>query len=137
MSIRLYDENRNEINSVSLVLDGGFGDWRIRKVLIKNDDPTKYYTDLVAAVDNTSYSLGFMAEGYTIKLKASETAPAISEWNLVSPGNSVSLEDIGEAGNANTTTYVPIYIYTSCPANQQPNLISGINLILSGIERLA
>jgi hypothetical protein len=48
MAIKLYDENLNEITSIRIVADGGFGDIRTKQVFLRNDSALHYYTDIVA-----------------------------------------------------------------------------------------
>ena len=137
MAIKLYDENLNEITSIRIVADGGFGDIRTKQVFLRNDSVLHYYTDIVASFDNAAYSSGFMRDGYTIKIVAMESQPTMEQWDLIGPGEPTPIPDIGELGAADTANYTSVYVLFGVPAGQPVSLITDVSLVLSYIERLA
>ena len=137
MSIRFYDEETVLLEGLTVSLDGSYGDIKTKKFFLKNDNALVYYTDIILTLPNSEYSAGFMRDGYSIKLIASDTLPDASDWDYVGPGEPIQISDIGSAGNPDTTNYHSIYMRVACPANQPVSLVSDVSVRVSAIERLA
>lgn len=137
MAIALYDSEQNQIEGISLVLDGSYGDIRTEQYFIRNESALHYLTDFIISLPNSEYSAGFMRDGYSIKIIVSDTLPSQAEWDLVGPGQSVTMDDIGSVGNPDTSNYRSFFIRASCPGNQPVGIINDVSVRFSYIERLA
>lgn len=86
---------------------------------LKNDDAATYYTDITIGLADPAGSTGYLNEdGYYVKFLQGEDEPTEREWDLVLPGESIPLDDIGDADAADTVSYNPFWIRVYCPGNE-------------------
>lgn len=137
MAITLYDSEQSEISYISLVLDGTYGDVRTEQFFVKNSSELHYLTDFIISLPNSDYSAGYMRDGYSVKVIVADTLPSQADWDLVGPGQPVSMDDIGSLGSADTSSYRSFFVRVSCPGNQPVSLVDQVSVKFSYIERLA
>jgi len=117
--LRFYDENRELLTSaLRFTADGNLGASKQKIIYIKNDDLTKYYTNIVLSATSTNYEdvLGEWAEtGFGVKFLYGERQPTETEWDQVKSGESIILPDIGDSDAADTANYYPIWIRVLIP----------------------
>ena len=88
-------------------------------IYIRNDDPSKFYSNLIVSYENESaedYGIDG-STGWSVKFLYGSRKPSEKEWDSVSAGQSISLPDIGSSEVADTTTYHPIWIRVYCPGD--------------------
>lgn len=100
----------------SVSFDGVFGGVRAVKRYVRNDDAGLYYTGIqVLPVMLSGASLIDGTDGWSWKLKAGDTQPLESEWDIINDANTISLADLGSAGTPDTSTYLPFWVRISIP----------------------
>lgn len=115
-----YDEDLNSIAPGEVLRfhgDGHLGESSERKVYIRNDDPKRYFTDVRMEVYTMSMAESGVSDdaSWSVKLSYGERRPTEKEWDYVQNGNTLSLPDVGSAGDADTDTYHPVWIRTYIP----------------------
>lgn len=131
--LALYDENYNllEQTDVSSIIrtihNGKPGGADHRKLHIRNDDSSTYYTDLIAVyVNELNEDYGVLGStGWSVKLLYGSRQPTESEWDSVQSGDSIELPDIGNTQAANTYTYFPFWIRVYCPGGSPAQVREG------------
>lgn len=125
---------------VAVTFDGRTGGFKEIQLFIRNDDPTYYYTDVVLSLeDNESPTITDQpANQFVWKLSYGDTKPTFNDWANILPANSLNIPvQIGEVGNPDTSTYLPVWVFIRVPANLDIQVFTGVKLVLSGNEVLA
>lgn len=120
MALTYFDENKEPYglnDSARTHHDGHLGGAYEKLIYIRNDDASRYYTNISVAVVSTNQdNYGEYGDsGWSIKLAFGERRLTEAEWHLVMPGEPLSLPDIGSTEAGNTHQYFPIWIRTYCP----------------------
>lgn len=120
MALKFYNEEYEEITDpLRTVHNGKAGGAEYLKVLIKNDDPTVYYTNVIVTYSNDlndDYGLEGTS-GWSVKMIGGSLQPSEQEWDAVQSGESILLNDIGTASEADTSTYRIFWIRVYCPGS--------------------
>lgn len=98
--------------------DGTLGEVVETRLFVRNDDVAEYYTNIsVVPVSTTSPSdiIG-VATGHGVKLRVGATQPTEAEWEMIDYGEGILIEDIGEEGAGDISTYSPFWYRVECPA---------------------
>ena len=87
--------------------------------LIKNDDPSKYYVDLMIQLILKRYEdVGeYGSTGWSVKFIPGVRQPTEVEWAAISPGEAVPLGDVGTVDAGDTSTSIPVWVRVSAPFN--------------------
>lgn len=102
-----------------------------RRLLVRNDDSSKYYTNIQVTVVDSSGNDIHLKSGWTWKLLASDVEPSNSQW--ITATHSISLSSIG---SADTNTYLPFWLRVEVPQYQQARLIRTLGLQVTATENL-
>jgi len=132
MSIKMYykeDDAFVEVtsgddttNPVTTTHDGKNGDTRTVCLYLRNDDDTKWYSNIIVKavdlVDAEPYGDVIYSEtGWGVKMSEGGIEPTETEWEDLTWGEEVDMPDIGSDGSDDTTTYFPFWYLISCPPN--------------------
>lgn len=145
MSLKLYFKENStyrEVSSVSPITtihDGKNGDTKSICVYLRNDDNTKWYSNIITSPLDTeeAYPYGDVAyteTGWGVKLKKGSTEPTQAEWDDINWGNQINMDDIGSSGSGDDSTYSPFWFLVSCPPNSEAQNKEDIQLNVSYTE---
>lgn len=120
MALQFYDSTKTLFsgNPLKTSLDGRYGSVRDSLIYVKNNDVSKYYTNLsVSTVYGVYPDAGeFSNTGWSVKYLYGERRPTEAEWDTAKPDVPLALPDIGSTVAADTTTYHPIWVRVIAPA---------------------
>lgn len=147
MGLAFYDENQVVYPSTGNPLeqgdfrsfhDGHLGEIFEKVIYLRNDDPSRYFTNLVLSYTIDAYGdFGeFGSTGWGIKFMYGQRRPTEAEWDLVRSNGPLALPDIGNTLIADTSTYHPIWIRIVCPGAQAAQIRENQKLKLTLFERL-
>lgn len=131
MGLALYNSDR-ESGTITYrpVIDGHRGGSDEALFYIRNDDVTKWYTNISVALVSTLYDgegeLGFT--GISFKFIYGERRPTEAEWDSVESGASLDLPDIGSNSLADTYTYHPFWVRVYIPGNTAADIIDSFEI---------
>jgi len=132
MGLKLYYKEDDIFKEITLVgdltdplatvHDGRTGDTQTAQVYLRNDDASKWFSNIVIAsvdlVDANPYGDVIYTEtGWGVKLSPGSEEPTSSEWNDIAWGNEIDMGDIGSDDGADTATYYPFWYLITCPPN--------------------
>lgn len=148
MSLNIYEEpapstvfsaDSTFSNALSLTVDGVIGAVRNTRYYIRNDDNTKFFTDIVlsAVVLSGIDIVSGATNGFVWKLIAGDTQPVEDQWGLTAAGNSISLSDIGSSGNADTSTFLPFWLRIEVPRGSPVTSHQNIGLQITATDNIA
>lgn len=121
------------ISPVSTVHDGRVGGNVYCQLYIRNDESTKWYSNIqiipIDTVDAYPYGdVAYTETGWGVKLSAGAQEPSLAEWEDIAWGNTINMSNIGSASLADTTTYFPFWYMITCPPNELAKTKVDINL---------
>ena len=124
-------------NPFVTTFDGITGGTINKKIYVRNDNTTYYYTGItVQPVYLSGTNIINSSDGFSWKLVAGDEEPLEEQWDLVSAGNSINIPSIGESGTGDNTTYEPFWVRIVVPKGAPVKSYSGIKLRLSFTENL-
>lgn len=126
-------------NPFALSFDGRIGGFKERKLYIRNDDPTFYYTGIVLSLLDTEDPTitDRPTEGFSWKLSYGDTKPTYNDWLNTAANNSLSIPvNLGSSGNPNTSTYLPFWVFIQVAPHTDVQVFTGVQLLLEGTEVL-
>lgn len=125
-------------NPLSVTFDGRLGGVKQIKLYVRNDDPTRYYTNIrVVPVDNTSSPIiNDPDNGFAWKLSAGDTQPTEKDWENIAAANQIQLSDLGAESSPDTSTYLPFWIYIQVPPGMDVQILDHVKLSLTANEVL-
>jgi len=114
--------------------NGHTGDSYEELLYIRNQNPAKYYTGVrIAPTWKDQYDAEgeFGTTGWGVKLMYGKRRPTEQEWDLVDPGSTISLPDIGTSEAADTFVNHPVWVRVFCPGNEPAQIKENIELRFS------
>lgn len=114
-------------NPLLMSIDGRAGGAVERLLYIRNDDSAYYYTDIELSPSATGL-IPVDSGSWKWKLSAGSTQPTERQWLLISTGNTITLDDLGDGEAADTSTYLPFWLRIEIPANSTAVTYSNISL---------
>lgn len=123
---------------ISITADGVTGSTIIRRYYVRNDDTSKYYTNIEVfpTVNGGPDIISGALPGFEWKLIEGDLQPLEDQWTITPPGNNISLADIGEVGNGDQTTYLPFWLRVETPRGVDVQSFEGVSLDISADENL-
>lgn len=126
-------------NPISFTVDGTLGATITKKIYLRNDSASHYYTNIQIT---PSYNLGEdivtgSLSTFHWKLIAGDSQPLEDQWQLVSGGNTMTLPNLGSAGNATTTTYLPFWLRVNVPKGIDIQVFEHVTLEVTATENNA
>jgi hypothetical protein len=138
MAIEFFDASQNSLSGAQLreVLNGRTGEVKDVRFYIKNNDPTKYYSNLSIVYRYSSYNDSgvFGTTGWGVKFCSGTRQPTESEWNAIVPGISTVLPDIGNSSDGDTLTYYPVWARIICPAGEPAQIRDNGEFVITATE---
>ena len=109
-------------NPITTTHDGKEGDEKSILLYLRNDDATKWYSNVtitpVDLIDANPYGdVAYSETGWGVKLNKGGTEPTEAEWDDIDWGEAISMDNVGADGAGDSTTYAPFWYYISCPPN--------------------
>jgi hypothetical protein len=144
MGLAFYDSTQTVFSAVGTTYgpqrthhDGKLGGADERIVYLRNDDPTKWYSNITVSLELDAYGdVGeFGTTGWSIKFLYGERRPTEAEWDLVRSGDSIEIPDIGTEAAADTSTYHPLWIRVYCPGGESAQIRENQRLRLFAFKR--
>ena len=141
MALAFYDEEQNLYSANDEFFthhDGRIGGAVEKIFYIRNDDPTRYYTNVTLTYVVSGYQdLGEMGTtGWGVKFIYGERRPTEAEWDEVRSGEPIDLPNIGSKEEANTYQYHPVWARIFCPGNTAAQRRKNQKFKLSFYEKL-
>ncbi|RLC08698.1 MAG: hypothetical protein DRI24_22950 [Deltaproteobacteria bacterium] len=142
MALGLYstpheDNEFTLLNAFSITFDGRVGGILNRKIYLRNDNTSLWYSDItiyphdIISPDVTDNSLS----GWYWKLAKRDLVPTPEEWGLVDPGNTLNInENIGSGIKGDINTFIPIWVQVKIPRGQAVQAIKDILLRIDSTE---
>jgi hypothetical protein len=141
MSLAIYDEDQivfGGSDKFRPFVNGYPGGAHEEIIYIRNDDVTRWFTNVVLSVVASVYDadgeLG--SSGIGFKFIYGERRPTEAEWDVVKSGQPLTLPDIGTISLANTSTYHPCWIRVWVPGGTSAGIDDSFTLRLSFLPRL-
>jgi hypothetical protein len=113
------------------VHDGKLGGAYDVLIYIKNDDTTKYYTDVLVEPVSSTYddiASEWGETGFGLKLLYGERQPTETEWDQVKSGEAIYLPDIGDSLSADTGNYYPVWVRSICPGKTSAQIKTNVSV---------
>lgn len=121
MALNLYsapEETKGfvELDPFRVTFDGRQGGAIATKIFLRNDDPSRWYSNMVLQALDTSTSRKSMVTegvpGFFWKLAQGDRALFPEEWDQIAKGNSISFtQTLGSSTFGDITTYLPVWVY--------------------------
>jgi len=138
MSIDFYTDIDMKINSDNpwrITINGVDGGIIVDKVYVRNSDNRYYYSNITVSIGDTN-NIYLVDRGWKYKLIQQDYLPATTAWDTISDNNTISLLNIGSSTLANTTDYIPIFIYMKIPDGQTVDNVTDLYLSVSATQNL-
>lgn len=124
---------------LTTVHDGKTGDTQTVQVYLRNNDETKWFSNIVIKPvdleDADPYGDVIYTEtGWGVKLSAGSNEPTRGQWDDIDWGNSISMSDIGSDSDYDTATFYPFWFLITCPPNTDAKIKTDIVLNVSYTE---
>lgn len=109
-------------NPITTTHDGKEGDEKATLLYLRNNDATKWYSNIVITpvdlIDADPYGdIAYSETGWGVKLSEGGTEPTEAEWDDLDWGEATSMSDVGSDSIGDSTTYAPFWYFISCPPN--------------------
>lgn len=143
MALKLYykegdvyteiSSGNTQANPLTTVHDGKTGDFISAQLFLRNDDATKWYSNIVVRPydltttvdkDDTDYE----STGWGVKLSQGADEPTLAAWGDIDWGDFINMGDIGESGIPNTATYFPLWKLITCPPNADAQIKNNLTI---------
>lgn len=124
-------------NPLVQAFDGVTGNIVQRRYYVRNDSSSYSYSGI--AVQPTHVSGDNIIDGtngFNWKLIVGDEQPLEEQWDLVTPGNSIVIPNIGTALLADIVTFEPFWLRITVPRGAPIKSYSGITLNITGTEIL-
>lgn len=100
--------------------NGKTGDVIAEQLYLRNDNSALWYSNIVVSSydatqtpekDNSDYE----STGWGVKLSPGADEPTLGAWENILWDNEIEMEDIGQTGTGDSTTYFPFWRLITCP----------------------
>lgn len=132
----VFSNDGSHDNPVRINIDGISGGIIAKRFFVRNDDITRYYTDITVSFTDNSFFGITDYNSWFWKLKSGFFPPVSEEWNQLSRANSISLDNIGSSTQGNISTYLPFWLQVQVPDGADVQNITEVKLTLSFKEYL-
>jgi len=125
-----YSQSGDMTNPFRQSFDGRTGQIRETQLFIRNDDAAKTYTSVtIQPVSVSGRNIVDGTNGYSWKLKLTDTQPTDDEWTAVTAGASMSVGSIED-----NTTYTSFWVRREIPRGAPVESVEGVVYRISGTE---
>jgi len=138
-AMSLVTNGSDSSNPVTTIHDGKNGDTISVVLYLRNDNITKWYSNItivpVDLVDTDPYGDVIYTEtGWGVKVNKGGDEPTDAEWGDVDWGDDANMDDVGSNVAGDSTTYFPFWYLISCPPNENAQNKSDIVLQVNHTE---
>ena len=130
----LFSQGNNN-NPFTIAFDGTTGGTIEKRLYLRNSSTLYYYTNIkvqpIANGDNVVNTGDFYW-----KLKAGDAQPLLAEWNTITAGDEIDLSDLGNASNADISSYLPFWVKISVPVNTSIQVFDNVTLRITATQNL-
>jgi len=121
-------------NPLTLTFDGVNGGVIEKRLYLRNNDALLVFTDISIEPFNDGDTIIQVdgSGGYSWKLSAGDQRPLNEQWELITAGESIDLDDISD-----TTTYLPFWVRVEIPAGAPVMSSQKISLRIHATESAA
>lgn len=146
MSIGIYTEPNSEsllsqngefTKPFSIAFDGRLGGYKETRLFIRNNDLNVFYTGLTLSLSNPTGTNIVNNGEFQWKLSYGDTKPTFNDWLNIAPANTMSIENLGSAGNPDISTFLPFWLFIQIPSNLSVQVFTGVTFSIEGNEELA
>jgi len=124
MALDFYDVSETRIEDAETAIvtshNGVLGESVEVLTQMKNDDPNLYFTTVEVWAEDTASpdsTVGVYGNGWGVKLSAGARQPTPDEWEGVIAGDAITLPDIGNTTQADTSNFHPFWVKVTTPGN--------------------
>lgn len=133
----LISKSATFTNPLLVALDGRLGGITQKKLYLRNDDNTLWYsTNTVTPADLIDPTIVNGTNGISWKLRAGGTQPTDEEWAAITAGNTISLANLGSGAGSDTSTYLPFWVRVQIPRNTSAKTILDVTLTINTNENV-
>jgi hypothetical protein len=148
MGIGIYTEANSETllsqddlftKPFAITFDGRTGGYKEVKLFLRNDDVTRYYTDLIVSLEDLQDPpvTSRPEDGFVWKLSYGDIKPTFNDWVNTPAANSLTIPvSIGGLGDPDVSTYLPFWVFIQIPPNLDIQVITGVKFVIQGNEAL-
>jgi hypothetical protein len=136
MGLKVYNNSYEAIDDVGGYImtahNGRIGETVDRLLYLRNDNEAVYYSNIRVTTedsDSEDDTLGVYGTGRGFKLSAGSRQPTEAEWDNVLAGDFISIDDVGDSIDADTSVIVP--------GNTEIQTFSDVSLKVTASEHLA
>lgn len=133
-----FSQNGAFTNPFEVVLDGRQASSYETLLYLHNNNATYFYTSItVQAITTTGFDLTAGTNNYIYRLSAGSSEPSLAAWQAITPGSAITMSNIGSLGNADISTYLPLWVRIETPLNASVNTFNTIQLQISATQNNA
>jgi hypothetical protein len=143
MSLGIYNaiDNNAQLNKSNnlfrVTFDGRIGGAQVYQIYIRNNDPTRWYSDIELSAEDTEAPnlVDNSTEGYGWKFLSKDIAPTELEWRDIDWGNTLYLADsIGSSSIGDISTFLSVWVRVEVPRGISVQKITDIVFRLAALE---
>ena len=143
MALKLYYKENSVYKEVSSASDfgnpvatthnGKTGDVVTEQLYLRNDNPALWYSGIIISSYDKTQSAekndsDYESTGWGIKLSDGEDEPTEGAWDNLLWDNTIEMDDIGESGIGDSTTYYPFWRLITCPPHTDIQIKKNISI---------
>lgn len=133
----MYLSSATGWNPFRVTLDGRDTSSLEKKLFVRNDDTSKYYTDVTLDIlDKGGDIFANESHGFNWKMQAGDKQPLPAEWVLLPAVSTLAFPSIGTSTLANIFTYYSFWVRVELPRGHRALSIKSVILRLSAKEYL-
>ena len=143
MSLRIYDSNNSEsaysvsgnnTNPYYIAANGTYGEIVEERKYLRNNEVGKVYSGVQLQYLDVGGGLDMVdgTNGISMKLNEGDTQPTESQWDYISPGNTISFPIV-----SGISSYLPFWSRVEVPSSAPVQLIDDVILKITGTEILS
>ena len=135
----LITKDNDKTNPLVTIHDGKIGDTLTVCVYLRNDDATKWFSNIrIQPADledaNPYGDVIYSETGWGVKLNAGANEPSQGQWEDLPWGNTIKMGDVGSDVLGDIATYYPFWYLITCPPNTDAKVKTDIILRVSATE---
>ena len=127
------------LSPLTTVHDGKTGDIQTVKVYLRNNDTSKWFSNIIIKpidlIDANPYGdIIYSETGWGVKLNGGAEEPTSGEWDDIDWGDQISMPNLGSNASPDVATYSPFWFLITCPPNTDAKTKTDIVLNVSYTE---
>lgn len=124
-----FSQDGDNTNPIRFSIDGRVGGVIERLYYLANENNTSFTDISLQPIPNIANDIVSGDNGYSIKIRAGSTQPTAQEWDTISEGNEIAMDDIPD-----NQTFLPFWIRIEIPKGAPVETVLGNVLRIDGIE---